>query len=352
MASTRQRGKTYTGYWRNAQGAQKTKGGFATEKEALTYARGEEALAARPIVVDAPPRKRGKLTVAGYMPAFLDGHRLSPTGRASYTQMSKRIIKGLGHKTLAELEPADIRAFIRKQETEVSGATVGHVLTVLREMVKTAVSDQLMARDITADVKVERRDERTMIIATPTQAKAIRLAAPEFYRLLIATMFGSGARWSELMGLQASDIKGSVIQIRRTLVEVNGKPVIQDHGKTKNATRKIPIDPELASRLRELGESHAEGWVFRAPRGGFLSRANFRRIWVPACVAAGIPGLRVHDTRHSHISWLANDPMVPLAAVRDRAGHSSLAVTSRYVHVMAQDEDPCLRSLSVALRAA
>ena len=81
--------------------------------------------------------------------------------------------------------------------------------------------------------------------------------------------------------------------------------------------------------------------------GGYLHRANFRtRVWKPAVTTAGIPGLRIHDTRHSRASWLANDPRVPLAAVRDRLGHTSLTTTSRYVHVIG--DDPCLAALGVA----
>jgi integrase len=43
--------------------------------------------------------------------------------------------------------------------------------------------------------------------------------------------------------------------------------------------------------------------------------------------------------RHSAISWWANSG-IPLAAVRDRAGHSNISVTSRYRHVMPGDADP------------
>jgi site-specific recombinase XerD len=61
--------------------------------------------------------------------------------------------------------------------------------------------------------------------------------------------------------------------------------------------------------------------------------------WKPAVIKAGIPGLRVHDTRHSAISWWTNSG-IPLAAVRDRARHSNISVTSRYIHVMPGDSNP------------
>lgn len=353
MASTRQRNGRYTGLYRDRSGKQRSAGTFTTEKEALKAARGEEALAARPTPVQAPSTKRGRITVSGYFPKWLEGHRLKPTSRASYEAHGVRIVRELGHKTLAELEPADIRAFIRRLEKIRASATVCNCMTVLREMIRTAMDDGLMERDPTAGIKLAHRKQRKLNIATPAQSRAIIAAINERYRLLAETLFATGMRYGEAMGLQACDINpAGVIRIRRTIVQVHGKPIVQEEGKTGNATRDITVDPELAGRLIEAGKGHDGGWCFRAAQGGYLYLSWFTKMFRKACEEAGAPRLRVHDIRHSHISWLANDPSVPLAAVRDRAGHSSLAVTSRYVHVMGQDEDPCLKALSVALRAA
>jgi hypothetical protein len=66
MASARQRGTSWTGYWRDG-GKQKTQGGFATEKSALDHAVLAEALA-KPRAIEHPTQKCGKETVAGYAP--------------------------------------------------------------------------------------------------------------------------------------------------------------------------------------------------------------------------------------------------------------------------------------------
>jgi integrase len=100
--------------------------------------------------------------------------------------------------------------------------------------------------------------------------------------------------------------------------------------------RDITISEDLARELAGFGSE----LCFPGPRGGYLKRSTFRRVfWLPAIEKAGIPSLRVHDMRHSAISWWANSG-VPLAAVRDRAGHSNISVTSRYIHVMPGDADP------------
>lgn len=48
---------------------------------------------------------------------------------------------------------------------------------------------------------------------------------------------------------------------------------------------------------------------------------------------AGLSHVRFHDLRHSFASWLASNPEVPMSAIRDLLGHSSLAVTNRYSHL-------------------
>jgi integrase len=359
MASTREREGKFTGLYRDRAGHQRSAGTYTTKREALKAARHAEALEAQGRDAANAMRepkyaysieRRGHITIAGNGPAWLAGHRLEPSSRETYARSLEHLYAGLGTKTLRELSPQDVRQFFRSLEASgMSPGTESLVMTVLREMCRTAVQDGLMDRDVTAGIKIAAQRPREMTIASPVQARAIRKAISEPYKLLVETLFATGMRYGEAMGLKPEDIElnhaSATIQVRRAFVEVSAKPMLRDHGKTPRAIRSITIEIDLA---RRLVENAREGFVFRAPRGGYLFRTHFRRVWKPAVKAAGLPMLRVHDARHSHISWLANDPSVPLAAVRDRAGHSTLAITSRYIHVMDKEIDPCL----VALRAA
>jgi hypothetical protein len=67
MASARQRGNTWTGYWRE-DGKQKTLGGFPTEKSALDHALLSEALA-------KPRSRRRRHPPSGSLPGrAIDAH--------------------------------------------------------------------------------------------------------------------------------------------------------------------------------------------------------------------------------------------------------------------------------------
>jgi len=80
-----------------------------------------------------PYTRRGHVTVAGYGPDFLAGHRLEDTSRESYGQMLRHVYAGLGTVCLRDLDAPKVRAFVRSLEaSELSGGTVGAVMTVLR----------------------------------------------------------------------------------------------------------------------------------------------------------------------------------------------------------------------------
>lgn len=73
-------------------------------------------------VLDGPAlrhqgRGKGKLTVAGYAPQWLAGHRLKPTSRACYAAMLKGLLTGLlkvrGDVALAGLDAPGVRTLIR-----------------------------------------------------------------------------------------------------------------------------------------------------------------------------------------------------------------------------------------------
>ena len=347
MASARLRGKRWTGLYRDASGAQRSAGSFDTEGEALARAQVAELDANPPMAVEARPvEKRGRATVAGYAWKWLDGLSLEPNTRDTYTNSVKHIVKRIGGLVVAEVQTADIRGIVRYLEKlGRADATVHHVLVVASLMFEAAARSKLREDNPCDGVKARIKDQREMMTATREQARAIEDAIPQRYKLLVRALFATGCRWSEMIAVKGTDVErrgsGYVLKIRRTVNETWKVGLYEKpYGKSAKATRDITIPPPLALELMGSGDK----LCFTAPMGGYLRRADLRRrAWMPAVKKAGVQGLRVHDTRHSHASWLANDRRVPLAAIRDRLGHSSLTTTSRYVHPVG--DDPCLTAL-------
>ncbi|MFD8916572.1 tyrosine-type recombinase/integrase [Streptomyces sp. NPDC059569] len=109
-------------------------------------------------------------------------------------------------------------------------------------------------------------------------------------------------------------------------------------------------EPETTESPVGDGEDlRAEELVFRGPRGGVLTRPNFRRSWIPAIQAAGLARMvtdpetgrnewwpRVHDLRHTFATRL-KDAGVPEKDVQVVMGHERGGrVTWLYQHAGAE----------------
>jgi site-specific recombinase XerD len=68
-------------------------------------------------------------------------------------------------------------------------------------------------------------------------------------------------------------------------------------------------------------------------------------VWYPARDAAGLAGLRVHDLRHAHASWLLAGG-ADLQVVKERLGHASIVTTERYLHSLPTADETALDALS------
>ena len=65
-----------------------------------------------------------------------------------------------------------------------------------------------------------------------------------------------------------------------------------------------------------------------------MRRTHFRRlVWVPATEAAGVPGLRFHDLRHTGATVAAVSGAL-LKALMQRMGHSTVAAALRDQHAV------------------
>ena len=88
----------------------------------------------------------------------------------------------------------------------------------------------------------------------------------------------------------------------------------------------------------------------RSPRAretdGHIQADWFRhQVWYPARDAAGLAGLRVHDLRHAHASWLLAGG-ADLQVVKERLGHASIVTTESYLHSLPTADETALDALS------
>jgi integrase len=110
------------------------------------------------------------------------------------------------------------------------------------------------------------------------------------------------------------------VDFNRRLVTVEGR-----NAKNRQ-TRHVPLNEEAVSVLRRWQEQSSNGLrVFGVSTG-------FRTAWVHILKRASVTAFRWHDLRHHFASRLVQRG-VPLNAVRDLLGHSSVAMSLRYAHL-------------------
>jgi integrase len=98
----------------------------------------------------------------------------------------------------------------------------------------------------------------------------------------------------------------------------------------------VPLSAPARQLLDRL-HGHRDGspWLFPGRDGG-KPREDLKYAWQRICDAAGITGLRVHDLRHSHASFLVSAGF-SLPTIGALLGHTSPETTARYAHLL---DDP------------
>jgi integrase/recombinase XerD len=153
-----------------------------------------------------------------------------------------------------------------------------------------------------------------------------------------------GLRVSEIAGLRLDDV---LLDMARPHLRLR-----RETTKGKRP-RMVPLwwdAGTLADLVAWKSERQRQGAKGREPfvcsvqahlRGRPLQRAGIRRRFLTACKVLGMARLRtltIHHGRHSYISHALAGGRT-LAEVRAAAGHSNVAITSAYLHVVVDDGD-------------
>ena len=156
-------------------------------------------------------------------------------------------------------------------------------------------------------------------------ARLIDSAANPFHRILLTTLYATGARRAELARLQISDIDS-----QRMVVHIRGGKGRKD--------RDVMLSPKLLAALREY-------WCWRKPKvwlfpGGRSHTANqpisVRTTWNACHEAAQRAGLEKkvhpHTLRHCFATHLL-EAGADLRTIQILLGHSNLEKTTVYLHL-------------------
>lgn len=194
---------------------------------------------------------------------LVDIGKLSRGTYIQYLSATKHLNERFYNKEFKDFTTSDFQKFLdylsSKEGGELSASTLKSIITVAKCVFHYASANKVpyVPGDyffgelvVCAKAPNERRalttEEIEWIIDTP-----FRMQVPSMIMLF------SGLRRGEVVPLQWSDIdlEKGIISVTKSVQFINNTPIVKDGGKTKSATRDVPIPPILVDYLREYKRS-------------------------------------------------------------------------------------------------
>jgi len=201
--------------------------------------------------------------------------------------------------------------------------SVRKVMHIIRGLLSYGHTTGVLPLNVGAKLNMPRpKDTLTERILTQEQVHAIIAASDN--PLMIRTLYLSGIRRAELIGLTWADVQ-----------EAHGRGQLTVYGKGQK-TRTVGIPKRLYDDLHAI--RRVSGPVFTRPDGGRLSPEQVHRAFKRAAIKAGLPQASPHWMRHAHAS-ASLEAGAPLPLVQRDLGHTSTATTGKYLH--ARPGDAC-----------
>jgi len=239
------------------------------------------------------------------------------------------------HKSLLAATRADVEAFLAAQfQARAKVASINRRLSTLRRFYRLHAAQATISADPTLRVKSPKlprhlprnlsEDQVSALLSAPDPETALGLRD----RAMLETLYATGLRVSELVGLKLSQVS-----LDMGVVRVLGKG---------NKERLVPLGEEAIDWLKrycttaraELGGDAKADAVFVTARRGPMTRQAFWQLIKRHAVKAGIArtALSPHTLRHAFATHLLNHG-ADLRVVQLLLGHADITTTTIYTHV-------------------
>jgi len=260
---------------------------------------------------------------------------LAPASLASYRRDLVAWSAWLGKRGLLGADRGDVEGWLAEQfRKKAKASSVARRLSALKRFYRLQLERALVREDPTLRVRAPRKVRRLPKLLSEAQVEAL-LAAPDLKtalgvrdRALLETLYATGLRVSELVGLKIAQVSLDV-----GVVRVLGKG---------SKERLVPIGDEAAAWIERyrttvrpaLAGNAKSDHLFLTARHGPLTRQAFWALVKRYAVRAGIPAaaLSPHVLRHAFATHLLNHG-ADLRVVQLLLGHADITTTTIYTHV-------------------
>lgn len=225
-----------------------------------------------------------------------------------------------------------------------SPATMARKIATLRSFYKWAEKHGLVGTNPMTLIRTPRQSKRLPKAITIEQIELL-LSAPDDKdvlgsrdRAILETLYSTGIRISELVGLNLEDLDdaGEALRVRGKGRKERVVP-LGSHalGSIRNYANLLRADPTFSESWSEARASRGRP-LFVNKHGGRLSSRSVRRKLDKYLKQVGLdPAISPHTLRHSFATHLL-DNGADLRSVQELLGHQSLSTTQIYTHLTSQ----------------
>lgn len=250
-------------------------------------------------------------------------HGKSPHTIELYHRTIVRLNAATGNKPLAWLTLEDVQLFCDRLEQEkLSDSSRRTYISVAKSLLSFASKCGLINFNVGASLRPpQAKDRLSERILDPDELNALLNAdTSERNRLILKLFYYGGLRVSELINLTWKDLNGEYLNV---------------FGKGSK-TRVVRLPQPLVAELKQFKPcgSKRDDYIFISVRTkSKLRRESVTQLIKAIAVEVGIDKpVSSHTLRHCHATNSLNKG-APISLVKETLGHSSVAITSRYLHV-------------------
>jgi len=234
----------------------------------------------------------------------------------------------LSGRPLNELTDQDAQQFVRQNST-LSPSGINRGLRTLRRALNLAFQWKTLDKPVKVMLATgERQRDRVL---NEDEVQKYLAACPQPWKDCATIILDEGFRPSEVFALRWSHV----------FFNEDGTGLVQvTDGKSKAAHRMLPMTPRVYELLRDRHKSTghpSEGWIFpSASAGGHFSGDVAKDQHKKALTNSGVKAFVPYTLRHTALTNLGEKAGGDVFVLARIAGHSSIAVTQRYIHPQAE----------------
>jgi integrase/recombinase XerD len=278
------------------------------------------------------------ICVDGFMDWILTERGLAENTIESYQKDIADFTQHLRDKEISDItdiSQVNIIGFLRMlTDIGLSTKSVARKLSSIRGFFRYLLLESKLEKDPTEGVDMPKLPKPLPDVISPEQVDSILngvdLTHPRGLgirdRAILETLYATGARESEVIGLKTQDVYDDIAFVR-----VFGKG---------SKERLVPINDSALhwiSRYRRdvrpgLTSEKRTPVLFLNIRGGQLSRMGLYKIVRKWCDKAGLPEVHPHTFRHAFATHLIEGG-ADLRAVQEMLGHADISTTQIYTNI-------------------